>query len=62
MLPVEDSWIVIESLENLKLRESPRMKLFNGLLNPHNDIRIGPFEEINVLLGQGHSFLEFIGV
>jgi hypothetical protein len=62
MLPMEDSWIIIESLKYLKLSKGPRMYLFNRLLDPHNHIRYVLLEEVDVLPCRSNRFSVFVGM
>ena len=53
LLPVKDSWIIIEFLVHLKLSKRPGINLFNRFLESYNNIWDLFFEEIDELLGPG---------
>ena len=54
--------IIVKSLEDLDLIESPSMYFFNGLFNSHNHIWVIFLEDIDKVLLGYKGFLVFIGI
>ena len=59
---MENFGIIVKSLEDLNLIESPSMYFFDGLFNSHNHIWVISLEDIDKVLLGYKGFLVFIGI
>lgn len=60
MLPVENSRIVVEALQDFQLAEGPGEYLFKRFKDAHDDIRHVLLEEVDVLGLRALHFLESV--
>lgn len=59
---MENFGIIVKSLEDLNLIESPSMYFFDGLFNSHNHIWVISLEDIDKVFLCYKGFLVFIGI